>query len=59
MVGEAGQANAPFWSWSTGWFNLLGQIGVIAWSTTRWPAFIGYFINLYNTDFVLDTEDSS
>ena len=29
--------NAPMWSWYTGWFNLIGQIGVIASaSTTRW-----------------------
>ena len=24
------RTNAPIWSWLTGWFNLLGQIGVIA-----------------------------
>ena len=39
--------NGPMWSWFTGWFNLIGQIGVIASGRLRaWPSFTGFFITL-------------
>ena len=36
--------NAPLWSWFTGWFNFIGQIGVIASVDYALAIFIGYFI---------------
>ena len=36
------------WSWFTGWFNLIGQIGVIASVDYGLALFTGYFIKLYN-----------
>ena len=35
--------NGPLWSWFTGWFNLLGQIGVIASVDFALANFIAYF----------------
>ena len=45
--------NGPVWSWFTGWFNLLGQIGVIASVDYALSIFIGFFIQLYAKDFDL------
>ena len=45
--------NPAKWSWFTGWFNLLGQIGVIASVDYALAVFIGYFIRMFNTDFTL------
>jgi amino acid transporter len=45
--------NGPCWSWFTGWFNLLGQIGVIASVDYALAIFIGYFIRLNNESFTL------
>src|SRR5262245_55344205 len=46
----------PMWSWYTGWFNLLGQIGVIASVDYALSVFITYFINLY-TDFTVNARN--
>jgi amino acid transporter len=45
--------NNARWSWFTGWFNLLGQIGVIASVDYALSIFIGYFIRMYDADFKL------
>jgi len=45
--------NAPMWSWFTGWFNLIGQIGVIASVDYALAIFIGYFIRMFDGDFKL------
>ena len=45
--------NSAAWSWFTGWFNLLGQIGVIASVDYALAVFIGYFIRMYDADFRL------
>ncbi len=47
------RTNGAMWSWFTGWFNLLGQIGVIASVDYALALFTGYFIKLYNEDFTL------
>ena len=39
------------WSWFTGWFNLLGQIGVIASVDYALSVFIAYFVSLYATSW--------
>ena len=39
------------WSWFTGWFNLLGQIGVIASVDYALSVFIGFFVSLYATSW--------
>ncbi len=39
--------NAPIWSWFTGWFNFLGQIGVIASVDYALANYVLAFINLY------------
>jgi amino acid transporter len=45
--------NGARWSWFTGWFNLLGQIGVIASVDYALSIFIGFFIRLYSASFTL------
>ncbi len=45
--------NGPRSAWFTGWFNLLGQIGVIASVDYALAIFIAYFIRLFNSDFRL------
>ena len=45
--------NGPRWAWFTGWFNLLGQIGVIASVDYALAIFIGYFVRMFNEDFKL------
>ncbi|MCU1427745.1 MAG: amino acid/polyamine/organocation transporter, superfamily [Actinomycetia bacterium] len=43
--------NGPRWSWYTGWFNLLGLIGVIASVDFALATFTGFFIQLYRPGF--------
>ena len=45
--------NAGRWSWFTGYFNLLGQIGVIASVDYALSIFIAYFIRLFDDGFNL------
>ncbi len=45
--------NGARWSWFTGWFNLLGQIGVIASVDYALAIFIGYFIRMFDDGFKL------
>ncbi|MEO8265319.1 MAG: amino acid permease [Ilumatobacteraceae bacterium] len=45
--------NAARWSWFTGYFNLLGQIGVIASVDYALSIFIGYFIRMFDDTFKL------
>jgi len=43
--------NAPFWSWTTGWFNLIGQVAITASIDFALANFVGGFLTL-TTDFV-------
>ncbi len=45
--------NSAMWSWFTGWFNLLGQIGVIASVDYALAVFIAYFIRMFDDGFRL------
>ena len=45
--------NPAKWAWFTGYFNLLGQIGVIASVDYALSIFIGYFIRMFNDGFEL------
>ena len=45
--------NGPRWAWFTGWFNLLGQIGVIASVDYALAIFIGYFVRMFDDSFKL------
>lgn len=45
--------NGAMWSWMTGWFNLLGLIGVIASVDYALATFIGFFVQLYRPAFEL------
>lgn len=47
--------NNARWAWFTGWFNLMGQIGVIASVDYALAIFIGYFIRMFNDSFNLTT----
>ncbi len=47
------RSNAPRWAWFTGWFNLLGQIGVIASVDYALAIFIGYFVRMFDDTFRL------
>ena len=49
--------NGPLWSWFTGWFNFIGQIGVIASVDYALANYVLRFINLYadvNPDGTVD-----
>ncbi len=49
--------NGELWSWFTGWFNFIGQIGVIASVDYALANYVVRFINLYsdtNADGTLD-----
>jgi amino acid transporter len=41
--------NGPVWAWFTGWFNFIGQIGVIASVDYALAKYVVRFINLYST----------
>ncbi len=43
--------NGPRWAWFTGWFNLIGQIGVIASVDFALANFILYSIQIFKSDF--------
>jgi len=45
--------NPAKWSWFTGYFNLLGQIGVIASVDYALAVFIAYFIRMFDDGFNL------
>jgi amino acid transporter len=45
--------NGARWSWYTGWFNLLGQIGVIASVDYALAIFIAYFVRMFDDGFKL------
>ena len=45
--------NGPMWSWFTGWFNLIGQIGIIASVDYALALFIGYFVSMYDPGYRL------
>ena len=45
--------NQARWAWFTGWFNLLGQIGVIASVDYALAVFIAYFIRMFDDGFRL------
>ena len=45
--------NPARWAWFTGYFNLLGQIGVIASVDYALAIFTGYFIRMFNDSFRL------
>jgi amino acid transporter len=53
--------NAPLWSWFTGWFNFIGQIGVIASVDYALANYVVYFLNQFGStnedgsvDFVVE-----
>jgi amino acid transporter len=48
------RSNGPIWSWFTGWFNFIGQIGVIASVDYALAKYVVRFINLYSTDMAKD-----
>jgi amino acid transporter len=41
------RSNGPLWSWFTGWFNFIGQIGVIASVDYALANYIVRFVNMY------------
>ena len=45
--------NQARWAWFTGYFNLIGQIGVIASVDYALSIFIGYFIRMFDDSFKL------
>ncbi len=45
--------NHARWAWFTGYFNLIGQIGVIASVDYALSVFIGYFIRMFDDGFTL------
>ncbi|MEN9646875.1 MAG: hypothetical protein RL238_3544 [Actinomycetota bacterium] len=42
--------NGPLWSWFTGWFNFVGQIGVIASVDFALANYVVAFLNMYSSD---------
>lgn len=51
------RSNGPVWSWFTGWFNFIGQVGVIASVDYALANYVVAFVNLYadsNSEGVID-----
>jgi amino acid transporter len=46
--------NGPLWAWFTGWFNFIGQIGVIASVDYALANYIVRFINMYAATTTVD-----
>jgi amino acid permease (GABA permease) len=44
---KLGGKNSAAWSWFTGWFNLLGQVGITAGIDFGLAFFVNYLISLY------------
>jgi amino acid transporter len=51
--GKLAKKNGAMWSWFTGWFNLIGQIGVIASVDYGLALFTAYLIGLFDDGFKL------
>ena len=49
--------NQARWAWFTGYFNLIGQIGVIASVDYALSVFIGYFIRMFDDGFELTSKN--
>ncbi len=47
----ASKLGGPRWGWFTGWFNLVGLIGVVASVDYACASFISYTIGLFNTSY--------
>jgi amino acid transporter len=46
FAAKLGGKNSPAWSWFTGWFNLLGQVGITAGIDFGLAFFVDYWLNL-------------
>ena len=44
--------NAPAWSWTTGWFNLIGQVAITASIDFGLATYVGFVLNMYVSSFV-------
>ena len=43
--------NKAAWSWTTGWFNLIGQVAITASIDFGLAYFVGYLVSLYSANF--------
>ena len=55
----ASKMGGPTWGWFTGWFNLIGLIGIVASVNYGAATFLNALLGLYGVDFILDFSDSS
>jgi amino acid transporter len=55
----AAQLGGPKWGWFTGWFNLVGLVGVVASVDYAAATFANAVLGLYGVNFVFDFGDSS
>ena len=53
----ASKLGGPVWGWFTGWFNLIGLVGVVASVDYACATFLNYLLSLYEVDFILNFTD--
>jgi amino acid transporter len=53
----ASELGGKAWGWFTGWFNLIGLIGIVASVDYAAATFLNYTLGLYGFDFILDLAD--
>ena len=55
----ASSLGGPRWGWFTGWFNLVGLVGVVASVDYAAATFLNATLNLYGLNFILDFSDGT
>jgi amino acid transporter len=53
----ASKLGGPVWGWFTGWFNLIGLVGVVASVDYACATFLNYLLGLYEVDFLVNFAD--
>ena len=53
----ASKLGGPVWGWFTGWFNLVGLVGVVASVDYACATFLNYLLGLYEVDFIVNFAD--
>jgi amino acid transporter len=55
----ASSLGGPRWGWFTGWFNLVGLVGVVASVDYAAATFLNATLNLYGVNFIVDFSDGT
>jgi amino acid transporter len=55
----ASRLGGPVWGWFTGWFNLVGLVGVVASVDYACATFMNALLGYYNVNFIFNFTDSN